>query len=100
MNARKLQRIFRRINELRNRPGNVRSRELRSLAVSLGRKKRQGGRHDIYISELEGTRSLPIPSHSRNLPKGTALNILNDLEQDAFIWRERLGQAGGNKHGE
>ena len=100
MNVKKLQGIIERIQELRNRPNNIRSRELKSLAVSLERRKVKRGKHDTYVSDLEGTTPISIPGHSRSLAKVTAVSILDDLERDAFIWAEALEMFGGNEHGE
>lgn len=99
MNVRKLQRIFEKINTLRNRPNNIKPRELKSLAISLERRKEKRGKHDTYVSDLPGTTALPIPDHSGSLAEWTALSILDDLERDAFIWAELLGMIGGNEHG-
>ncbi len=99
MNVKKLRRIIDKINTLRNSPNNIRSKELKSLAKSLGRKKEKRGKHDTYVSGLPGTTALPIPDHSGSLAERTALSILDDLERDAFIWAELLGMVGGNEHG-
>ena len=100
MNVKKLRRIIDKINTLRNSPNNIRSKELKSLAKSLGRKKEKRGKHDTYVSGLGGTRPFSIPGHSGSLVEWTAVKILNDLERDAFIWAERLRIFGGNDYGE
>ena len=100
MTESRLRRIIRRINNLRRSPNNIRPRALKRLAGSLGRRKEKRGKHDTYVSDLPGTRALPIPDHSRSLNKMVALNILGQLEQDAFIWAELLRMFGGNEYGE
>lgn len=91
MNKRKLQKIKKKCQNLRLRPNNIRSAELVSLAKSLKRRLFDRGKEPTYISDLL-PRSCPlsIPNHPGTMSKGTALNILDQLEQDIFEIEESI----------
>jgi hypothetical protein len=91
MNKRKLQRLRKRLEALRTRLGNIQSRELESLAKALGRKRANRGSEPTYVSELLPlSRPLSIPHHSTTLKRGTAGNILDQLERDIEALEELL----------
>lgn len=99
--ARRLERIRREAETLRR--SQPKSRELQRLAVRLGRKKVDRGKHPMYESEaFPHLRPLSIPNHKgRDLPSGTKNSILNQLEDDLDAWDEALskrrrGNGSGN----
>ena len=98
MNRRKLSRLRKLIQTLRGRLGNIKSRELESLARALGRKLDNRGKEPTFISELlPQARPLSIPHHPNALKKGTAGNILDQLEKDIDDLEElRLDNEGGS----
>ena len=85
MNKKKLKKLKKRLQELRLKPNNIRSAELVRLAKSLGRRLFERGKEPTYVSD-ELPKSLPIsiPNHPGTLFKNTAINILDQLEQDIF----------------
>ena len=90
MDKRKLSRLRKRIQDLRARPGNIKSRELESLARALGRKRDDRGKEPTFISELlPQSRPLSIPHHAKTLKRGTAGNILDQLEKDLDAFEEQ-----------
>jgi len=90
MDKRKLSRLRRRIQDLRARLGNIKSRELESLARALGRKLNDRGKEPTFISELlPQSRPLSIPHHAKTLKRGTAGNILDQLEKDIDALEEQ-----------
>jgi len=83
MNRRKLRKLRQWLQALRTHPGNIESKELESLARALGRKPARRGKEPTFISTvLPQNRPLSIPHHSTTLKKGTASNILDQLEKD------------------
>jgi len=91
MNKRKLQRIKRQIDILRSRPNNIRSTELSKLAKSLHRRRFDRGKEPTYVSDiLPKSRPISIPNHPGAMSKFTAINILDQLEQDIFEIEEQL----------
>jgi len=85
INKRKLQKIKKKLQKLRLRPNNIRSVELASLAKSLKRRLFDRGKEPTYVSDLlPRSRPISIPNHPGTMAKGTALNILDQLEQDIF----------------
>jgi len=91
MNTRKLNKIKKDIDGLRNR-GGVKSSELESLAIRLGRDKSDRGKEPTWVNkQFPYLRPLSIPHHgSRDLNKFTARGILNQLEEDIEKWEEVL----------
>ena len=91
MDKQKLSRLRKRIQALRSRLGNIRSRELISLATALGRKRNNRGKEPTFISELlPHSRPITITEHPRALKKGTAGSILDRLEEDIDLLEEQL----------
>jgi hypothetical protein len=90
MIKRTLDRLKRRIDELRLAPANVTSHELVSIAKSLGRKRKKKRRGEpVYISLIfERLSPLRIPSHPGALPRFTALSVLNQFDEDVLQWEE------------
>lgn len=70
------------INRLRDRSGNIRFRELESIAISVGRKRGKRGKEPTFIDPSGKSKPLSIPNHSRSLSRITANNVLNVLEED------------------
>lgn len=85
MDKKKLKKIKKTLNDLRSKPNNIRSKELIKLAKSLGRRLFKRGHEPTYVSNLL-PRSYPIsiPNHPGAMPRFTAENILDQLEQDIF----------------
>lgn len=102
MNIRKFRKLVQEREALRQRRANVKTRELQSLARSLGR-KRQGGRgkEQMWVSgEFPETRPLSIPVHSKDPIPWIVISILDQLEEEDFsLWAGRLGLLGDNQHG-
>ena len=85
VNKRKLQKIKKKLQKLRLGPNNIRSVELANLAKSLERKLFDRGKEPTYVSVLlPESRPISIPNHPGTMAKGTALNILDQLERDIF----------------
>ena len=83
MDRKKLRALRRQLQALRTRSGNITSRELERLAKALGRTLSNRGKEPTYVSNLLQHRApLSIPHHSTTLKRGTANNILDQLEQD------------------
>jgi len=91
-----LNKLKSRLASLRNRSANIRSSELQSLAKSLGREKWKGrGKEPTWISNIfPNARPISIPDHPGALPKFTARNILDQLEQDIFMFEDELDEKG------
>jgi len=49
-------------------------REIEKLLSQAGFRKREGGRHDIWIKA--GFPPIPVPRHKGDIPEGTAKNII------------------------
>lgn len=92
MDRRKLDRVRREAESLRG--SQAKARELQRLAVRLGRKKVDRGKHPMYESgAFPHLRPLSIPNHKgRDMPSGTQNNILNQLEDDLDAWDETLSK--------
>jgi hypothetical protein len=82
MNRKKLKKLRQQIDSLR-RCGGVKTRELEELAKALGRRRHKRGSEPAWVSEvLADSYPISIPSHTADLNKFTARNILNQLESD------------------
>lgn len=92
MNSRKLAKLRRDLESLR-RSGGIKSRELESLAKRMGRERRPQQTGDPqWVNEELGWRPLSIPSHTGDMPRGTAGSVLNALEEDLFALEELHGE--------
>jgi len=93
MDRRKLNNLRRKHESLRSSRGDISGRQLRGLATSLGRKLKKGKQtgEPMYVSDIFPVRPIPIPAQSRISPK-TAIKILTWLENDFFLWEEKLHQ--------
>ncbi len=69
-----------RIEELRGRASNARSRELQRLAEATGWTLRKGGKHGVMYSK-PGCGRLPIPSHAGALVARMVHKILDKTEE-------------------
>jgi|Deesub1362A_J573_1020465.scaffolds.fasta_scaffold09066_4 hypothetical protein len=91
MNKKRLSKIKRKMDDLRARSAGIRSRELVSIAISLGRRRSKRGKEPTYVSEpFPHLRPLSIPSHSKPLKRFTASSILDQLEEDVAEWEDAL----------
>ena len=89
MDSKKIKDIKTRLAKLRKKVANIRSRELESLAKSLGRIREERGKHPTWISkDLPNAPPITVPNHPGALNKYTAGNILDQLEQDLFTLEE------------
>ena len=97
MTPNKLEKIKREIAAARRRMN--KHRDLEEIAISLGRKRATGdqarGKEPTYISTVFlQLRPLSIPDHSgRDIPPGTARNILGQLEEDVVSFESQLEKA-------
>lgn len=94
MDSKGLKKLKRKLERLQSSPGNISSRKLAGLAVSLGRRrvKKQTG-EPMYVSDVFPLlRPIPIPAHPRVAIPKTATKILTWLENDFFHWEEKLHQ--------
>jgi hypothetical protein len=58
----------------------------------MGRQRRVQRTGDPqWVNEELGWRPLSIPSHSGDMPRGTAGSVLNQLEEDPFRLEELYG---------
>ncbi len=92
MNKRKLRRLRKELRALRAKIGNLRSRDLASFARKVGRRRSHTRTNEpTYVSDaFRDARPISIPSHPGNLKRGTADNILDDLEGDLSRWEEYI----------
>jgi hypothetical protein len=91
MDREKLDKIRRRIEELRKR-GGIGYSELESLARALGRVPSKRGKHQTWVNQtFDDLRPLSIPRHgSKDLNKYTANDILDQLELDIDKFEELI----------
>lgn len=93
MDRKKLRRIKQTLKNLRSRPNNIRSKELRNFAKQLGRRRFNRGHEPNFLSDLlPKSRPISIPDHPGSMARFTAENILDQLEQDIFELEEMLGR--------
>lgn len=92
MNKKTLKNVERRIRSLHAGSGNVRRRQLVSLAKTLGRKESNRGKEPTYISTVfPDMRPVSIPSHPGALPRFTVESILDQLDGDDVVrWQQAL----------
>ena len=83
MDDQSIRRLRRRIDKLRLQAAGVRPRQLKALALSVGRRQRKGGKHPTFVKDARPP--LPIPDH-RKMKEFTVGNILDMLEED--LWYE------------
>jgi hypothetical protein len=93
MNKYKLDKLKRELSKLRRQSAGIRSRDLQSLAKSLGRRriKKRTGEPTWISTRFANARPISIPDHPGALKRFTAGNILDQLEQDLFLFEEELG---------
>lgn len=92
MNQEKLDGLRSCLTKMRSRLGNIKFSEMVALAHDLGRSQRPGSSPPIYISPLQGRRSLSIHYHSKTMKRGTAKGALNVLEGDIDAWEILLAE--------
>ena len=94
MTKKRLNGLIRKLDDLRSAPANITSRELISIAKSLGRRRKKKRRGEpIYISIIFPQLSpLRIPQHPGALKPLTALSVLNQLDEDIHQWEEDLSK--------
>jgi hypothetical protein len=89
MNREKLEKIRKRVEELRKK-GGIGYSELESLARALGRVPSKRGKHQTWVNQIfDDLRPLSIPHHgSKDLNRITAKSILDQLELDIEKFEE------------
>jgi hypothetical protein len=91
MDSRKLRKLRRQLDSLRQR-GGIKSRELEDLAKAMGRRRHPRGKEPTWVSDLvPNSRPLSIPNHPGDLNRITAGRILDRLEEDLYQLEERYG---------
>lgn len=86
-----LKKIRIKINSLRSRSNNIRSRELSALAIKLGRYLSNRGKEPTYVSNsLPDRYPLSIPNHPGAMQRYTAEGILDILEEDLSLLENEL----------
>lgn len=87
MDHKKLAKIGKRIEKLRERPANIRPKELIGIALSLDRYECNRGKEPTYVA---GDDRLPlsIPNHPGTLKSTTAKSILRQLSDDVEYLKE------------
>jgi len=92
MNPRKLRRCEQRLAKLRRSVPSA--KQLEGLATSLGRKRVKRGKEPTWESmAFSNLRPVSIPRHS-SLSRFTVGNILSQLEEDIFRYKEMLESGG------
>jgi hypothetical protein len=94
MEEEKLQRIEEEVRCLRRKLANIHDRELISLVRQLGRERSNRGKEPTFISDLIPGPAITIPAHGV-VKKGTARNILRQIEADIFFLREQITHKTG-----
>jgi hypothetical protein len=82
------------LEALRRRSGSIKGRELVHIALSLGRTPLNRGKEPTYVRP--GWFPLSIPGHPGTLKKGTACNIINQLEEDLDRIEQEAAAEKGN----
>lgn len=97
MNPKKLVKLRREIEGLRQRLATIKGRELESIATQLGRRLAGGtskrGKEPPWISdELPHRNPITIPRHGgKDFKRKTAKNILEEFELDLDELEEKYG---------
>jgi hypothetical protein len=91
MTIMRLNKIEGELDSLRARSASLRPRELIDIAKKLGRYRSNQGKEPTFVSDGIPGRPITIPAH-KTLKRGTALNILGQLENDIFYLREQLNK--------
>jgi hypothetical protein len=85
MDARKLAKIKKKISEARRGAANLKFKDLEKIAKMLGREQsKDRNNHPTFVSTLLDTNVITIPNHSAGVKKYTALNILDQFDNDVF----------------
>ena len=83
--------LRRKVESLRH--GQIKAKELESLARSLGRKKENRGKEPTWESCFHDLPPLSIPHHGgKDISRGTKNSILNQLEDDTVRWEQQLDE--------
>lgn len=88
MTPHKLKKIRVTLEQIQASPIGVRYKILVSLAKKLGRTESKRGKEPTYVREdaPELSPPLSIPKHSGDMPRGTALSIVEALLSDVDEW--------------
>lgn len=98
MNKRKLQRLKRKLKDLR-RHGGIKSAEAEAMAKTVGRVRHKRGSEPTWVhNDFPQLRPLSIPRHSKDLNRFTAASILDQLETD-LDWIEQTLESSGDEEG-
>ena len=80
MKRRRIRKLRRRIAAIRLRKANVVSRELRSVARSVGRRPGKRGKEPTFVKD--GRPPLSIPDHPGSMSPLTVEDVLDVLDED------------------
>jgi len=90
--------IRKEIEKLRRSPNNIRHRQLASIAQKLGRVRDSSRNNEpTYVNKSRKWFPLSIPDHSVPLKKGTALKILDQLEEDLLKLEDESESEAGEE---
>ena len=97
MNSKKLTKLRREINGLRQK-GGIKPKEMETLARALGRKLHSRGSEPNWVSSVfPDLRPLSIPHHGgHDLNKFTARAILDQLENDIERFEKQVADGDEN----
>lgn len=89
---RKLDKADRSLQSFKQKAGNIRRRELASIAKGLGMERSGTRNTEPYYEStlLDDASPIPIPDHSGTLGKGISIQIIKQLEAHSFLLREKL----------
>jgi hypothetical protein len=95
MNKNKLNKIVRKIEQLKAGSANVHSKELIRVATKLGRKLDNRGKEPTYVNEyFPKLKPISIPAECARFTK---LNVLTQLDDDIFQWYEEIKKSKHNE---
>jgi hypothetical protein len=93
MHSKRLDKIELELAGLRDAPRGRKPGEFERLARKLGRYKVNRGKEPTYASPTVPNLGSPLSiPHHPTLKTGTALNIVNILQNDVDLWRQHLDQ--------
>jgi hypothetical protein len=91
MNRKKLGRLRRELDRLREAIGGLGQRELERFAAKLGRRRRASGGEPQWVSDAQGVRPISIPGH-KTINRFTAGSILDAFEADLDRLEEQFDE--------
>ncbi len=87
----KLGKTDRKLEACKKQCGNLRHKQLAAIANDLGMERSKSRNTEPYFeSTLIDAPPIPIPDHSKTFGKGIAVQIIKQLQNQAFLLREFL----------